>query len=467
MDRVGVLVVSKCLSAAAIVDAISRSEKYRPEFFVVEKQRNPFNVRRAKVHVVVPDLAVADVVKAAGKFKERIAFGLTDTEDFVVAGGRDVLERETGIPMICVSKEYALEGSKAAQRRLFDKTFRGANPRYRIFDQKDYPGTQQAVTDFRKAISELGPAVIKPDAPARGAGVGVWGSDFSTDREAAQFFLNAFAKGSVVVEEKVEGEESSFHAFSDGRHFVPAPMSRDYKRSLDGNRGPLTGGMGSYRGPRAHLPFVRESDWSGLVQAEERAFRLWKGRGSNPGLRGIVLYDAIMHTGGGFKVLERNSRGGNTELINLLTTITDDFVDVCYRMLDGALKGIKFGRTASVVTCAVPASYGTGTPAPGMDEAIDLSGAYGLSERSGGSIRILPMDVRIERGRCLMGRSRSVAVVGLGSTLEEARRASLRGAGSLVGPVRWRKDIASSSDLRSSRDHLRSLRRVAHTVASA
>lgn len=140
MDRVGVLVVSKCLSAAAIVDAISRSEKYRPEFFVVEKQRNPFNVRRAKVHVVVPDLAVADVVKAAGKFKERIAFGLTDTEDFVVAGGRDVLERETGIPMICVSKEYALEGSKAAQRRLFDKTFRGANPRYRIFDQKDYPG---------------------------------------------------------------------------------------------------------------------------------------------------------------------------------------------------------------------------------------------------------------------------------------------------------------------------------------
>ncbi|MGD1054781.1 MAG: hypothetical protein ABR867_01705 [Nitrososphaerales archaeon] len=459
MDKVGVLVVSKCLSAAAIVDAISRSEKYRPEFFIIEKQRNPFNVQRAKVHVVVPDLAVADVVRAAGKYRDKVTFGLTDTEDFVVAGGRDALERETGIPMICVSKEYALEGSKAKQRRLFDRIFRGANPKYRVFDQKDYSGTQAAMADFRKAVGELGPSVIKPDAPARGAGVGVWGSDFSTDNEAAQFFLNALAKGSVVVEEKVEGEESSFHAFSDGRHFVPAPMCRDYKRSLDGNRGPLTGGMGSYRGPDAHLPFVTKSDWSRLVQTEERAFRLWKGRGSNPGLRGIVLYDAIMHTGEGFKVLERNSRGGNTEFINLLTTITDDFVDVCYRILDGALKSIKFARTASVVTCAVPASYGTVTPAPSADEPIDLSGAYGLSERSRGRVRIFPMDVRIEGGECLVGRSRSVAVVGLGPTLEGARRASLRGAESLAGPVRWRKDIASSSDLRRSRDHLRSLRR--------
>jgi phosphoribosylamine--glycine ligase len=460
MDRVGVLIVSKCLSAAAIVDAISRSEKYRPEFFVVEKQRNPFNAQRAKVHTVVPDLAVADVVKTARKFRDRVAFGLTDTEDFVVGGGRDALERETGIPMVCVSKEYAIEGSKAAQRRLFDRIFKGANPRYRVFDPKDYPGTQAAVADFRRAASELGPVVIKPDAPARGAGVGVWGSDFSTDEEAAEFFLNALAKGSVVVEEKVEGEESSFHAFSDGRHFVPAPMSRDYKRSFDGNRGPLTGGMGSYRGPDAHLPFIRESDWSRLVRAEERAFRLWKGRGSNPGLRGIVLYDAIMHTGGDFKVLERNSRGGNTEFINLLTTITDDFVDVCYCMLDGSLKGIRFGRTASVVTCAVSASYGIAAPPPAADEAIELSGAYGLSERSRGRVRVFPMDVRIEGGKCLLGRSRSVAVVGLGSTLEGARRASLHGAESLAGPVRWRKDIASSSDLGRSRDHLRSLRRI-------
>ncbi len=48
-----------------------------------------------------------------------------------------------------------------------------------------------------------------------------------------------------------------------------------------------------------------------------------------------------MHTGDGFKVLERNSRGGNTEQISVLSTIEDDFVDVCFRMLEGSLKGHK------------------------------------------------------------------------------------------------------------------------------
>jgi phosphoribosylamine--glycine ligase len=442
-----------------MIDAIAKSDKYRPEFFIIEKQRNPFNAKRAKVHLVVPDLGVKEVVKAASRFKGKVSFGLTDTEDFVVAGGRDALESETGIPMICVSRKYAVEGSKAAQRRLFDRIFKGANPRYRTFDPRLSREMASVMKEFRGTVRDLGRVVIKPDAPARGAGVGVWGSDFHTPEEAAEFFTQTLEKGSVVVEEQIEGEESSFHAFSDGRHFVPTPMTRDYKRGLDGNRGPLTGGMGSYRGADERLPFIREADWAQLVEAEERAFRVWKGRGSNPGLKGIVLYDAIMHTGRGFKVLERNSRGGNTELVNLLTTMADDFVDVCYRVLDGSLRGVRFGRTASVVTCAVPLSYGTNAGASVEGSKIDLTDAYAMSERSGGKLRVYPMDVSEDRGVCRVGRSRSVAVVGVGSSLEAARLTSLRGVERLVGPVRWRKDIASLSDLGRSTDHLVNLAR--------
>ncbi|MBI3840788.1 MAG: hypothetical protein HY297_02355, partial [Thaumarchaeota archaeon] len=337
MDKVGILVVSKCLSSAAIIDTFSRSQKHVPEFYVIEKQPNPFNVARAKVHRVVPDLNLADVVRTARKFRNRVSFGVTDTEDFVTSGGRDALEKEAGIQMLCVSKKFAVERSKAEQRLLFDRIFTGANPRYRIFDPGRYHSESEALADFRRAASDLGEVVVKPDAPARGAGVGVWGKDFRSDREMSAFFLNALSKGKVVLEERVEGEESSFHAFSDGRHFVPAPLSRDYKRSLDGNRGKLTGGMGSYRDSSRGLPFLRREDWERLAKAEEAAFRKWKGRGSDPGLRGIVLYDAIMHTGRGFKVLERNSRGGNTEVINILTTIADDFIEVCHRILDGSL----------------------------------------------------------------------------------------------------------------------------------
>jgi phosphoribosylamine--glycine ligase len=170
-------------------------------------------------------------VRFTAKHKDRIAFGLTDTEDFVTAGGRDVVEKETSVPMICVTKNYAVERSKADQRSIFDEIFDGANPRYKIFDPGGYQGEGDAVADFKRFAKEVDGVVIKPDAPARGAGVGVWGNDFKTEAEMLDFFHNTYSKGRVVVEEKIEGEESSFHALSDGRHLLVAPLSRDYKRA--------------------------------------------------------------------------------------------------------------------------------------------------------------------------------------------------------------------------------------------
>ena len=464
MDKVGILVVSKCLSSAAIIDTFARSESYAPEFYVAERQVNPLNFRRAKVHTVIPDLDVGEIAKFAGRHKKRIAFGLTDTEDFVTAGGRDVVERETGIPMLCVTKEFAVEASKADQRLLFEKICPKANPRYKVFDPSEYPDEAAAVADLKSLSGELGGGfVIKPDAPARGAGVGVWGRDFRTEAEAVEFFRNVYSKGRVVVEERIEGEESSFHAFSDGRHFVAAPLTRDYKRALDGDKGRLTGGMGSYRGPKEVLPFLPPSEWEEVVRLEQAAFEKWKGRGSNPGLRGIVLYDALMHTRGGFKILERNSRGGNTEQMCLLTTMLDDYVDVCYRMVDGTLKGIRFSNKASVVTCAVPLGYGTGSSQASGDEAVNLDRAFALEKRHGGDLRIFPMDLRLDEasGKTLMGTSRSVAVAGVSPSLEDAHEISVQGANALGRQFRYREEVGSAADIARSRDHLRAVRKAA------
>ena len=459
MERIGILVVSKCLSAAAIVDALARSENYAPQFYIVEKQLNPFNAQRASVHRVVPNLDLEEVVKFAGRYRGKISFALTDTEDFITAGGRDALEEETGIPAVCVSRKYAVESSKADQRLLFDRLFDGANPRFRVFDARDYADAAAAVSDFERFAAQLGEPVIKPDAPARGAGVGVWGSDFRTGPEMVAFFRNVHSKGRAVVEERLDGEESSFHAFSDGSHFVVAPQTRDYKRAFDGGAGRLTGGMGSYRAAQNSLPFLRPSEWESVVDAERLAFRRWKGRGSNPGLRGIVVYDALMHTGDGFKVLERNSRGGNTEQINILTTMQDDFIEVCLRMIDGRLRTIKFSKQASVVTCVVPEEYGTGMASPKQNRFVDLSAAYRLQESYGDRLRVYPMDLRLEgSGATLMGSSRSVAIVGVAPSIEEAREVSMLGAEAVRGPVRIRKDIASASDLQKSIDHMAALR---------
>jgi len=462
LDKVGILVVSKCLSSAAIIDTFARSERYAPEFFVAERQVNPLNFKRAKAHAVIPDLDVGKIAKFAGRHKKDIAFGLTDTEDFVTAGGRDVVERETGIPMLCVNKEFAIEASKADQRLLFEEICPKGNPRYKVFDPSKYQDGAKAVSDLRRFSRELTDGfVIKPDAPARGAGVGVWGKDFKTEEEAMEFFRNVYSKGRVVVEERIEGEESSFHAFSDGRHFVAAPLTRDYKRALDGDRGRLTGGMGSYRGPKEVLPFLPSSEWGQVMRLEQAAFEKWKGRGSNPGLRGIVLYDALMHTRGGFKILERNSRGGNTEQMCLLTTMLDDYIDVCFRMVDGSLKGIRFSSKASVVTCAVPLGYGTGGAKSSGEEAVNLDRAVALEKKHDGDLRIFLMDLRLDvaAGRTLMGTSRSVAVSGVASSIEEAHEISVQGVKALGDQFRHRDDVGSSADIARSREHLRAIRK--------
>jgi phosphoribosylamine---glycine ligase len=484
LDKVGILIVSKCLSAAAIIDTFARSERYRPEFYVVEKQVNPFNFERAKVHSVVPDLNLAEVARFASAHSKDISFGLTDTEDFVTAGGRDLLEKEAKVPMLCVSKEFAIERSKADQRILFERICPKANPRYKVFDPAEYADTGAAVADLRRFSKELADVrfAIKPDAPARGAGVGVWGKDFRTEDEAVDFFRNVYSKGRVVVEERIEGQESSFHAFSDGRHFIPAPLTRDYKRALDGEGGKLTGGMGSYRGTGHALPFLRSSEWESVLSFEKEAFERWKGRGSNPGLRGIVVYDALMHTRRGFKILERNCRGGNTEQVCFLTTMLDDYVDVCYRMVEGNLKGIRFSNKASVVTCAVPLGYGLPPASPSAApaslptalvagageggekrETVDLDGAFALEEELGSDLRILPMDLTFEggaggRGKVLMGSSRSVAVAGIGASVEEARVRSLEGIAALGKGFRHRDDVGSAADISRSREHLRRIR---------
>ena len=216
--------------------------------------------------------------------------------------------------------------------------------------------------------------------------------------------------------------------------------------------------MGSYRDETEHLPFITDAEWAVVKSSEEVAFRKWKGKGSEPGLRGIIAYDALMHTGFGFRILERNSRGGNTESINLFATLEDDPIEVCFRMIDGTLRGLRFKRKASVVTCVVPRQYGSpkNSKVPGGE--IELNRAFALQKEHDDNLRVFPMDVRIENGRTVYGSSRSVAVVGIGENVEEARDFSLMGVRQVRGKLRHRKDIAAASDILRSCKHMNVLR---------
>ena len=193
MDRVGILIISKRLSAAAMIGAFRRSSKYSPEFYVAERQPNPYNLESATIHQVIPDLDVLEVAAFARKHKRKISFGLTDTEDFITAGGRDVVEHESGVPMLCVDRRHAVERSKADQRLLFDDVFKGANPRFAVFDPKEYRTDAAAVAQFKRFVSEVREPVIKPDVPGAGRSRRR-GRDFGTEKEMVAFFRNVYAR---------------------------------------------------------------------------------------------------------------------------------------------------------------------------------------------------------------------------------------------------------------------------------
>ena len=145
-------------------------------------------------------------------------------------------------------------------------------------------------------------------------------------------------------------------------------------------------------------------------------------------------------------------------VINLFTTLEDDLTDVCYRMIEGALRGLRFRKQASVVTCVVPKLYGVPESSRSSDGEIELTSAYALQKEHDRNIRVFPMDVRVEDGKTIHGTSRCVAVVGIGNNMNEARGHSLRAVRRIRGELRHRMDIASEADIFRSCGHMKELR---------
>src|SRR4030067_3579911 len=128
-----------------------------------------------------------------------------------------------------------------------------------------------------------------------------------------------------------------------------------------------------------------------------------------------------MHTRGGPKILENNSRPGDPEIITILPVLKDDFVDVCFRMIDGSLSRVKVQKFATVLTYKVPPSYGGYNevfPAKvnraEVDTPVDLSAAYALTRRYGDRIRVYPGAMELRNNGVYALKSRVVGILGVG-----------------------------------------------------
>ncbi len=461
MGKLKVGVVSYGSRGAAVADAFYRSPQ-KPEVYIFSKQANPMNfdiALRTGGKQVVGDLG--DVEALAGFFEEAdVDFVFPGPEKPIIAGLNNRLRGK--IPVLCPGTEYALEASKVDQRKWLEDSYPEANPWFRVFRRGKYYDKE-----VKAWLEECNCQVaIKPDTPTAGKGVGVAEDHFEPTVDGAFAYFKEVVRDSenVIIESRVDGEESSFMAFSDGAHLLAMPDVRDYKRAFTGDKGPNTGGMGSYCDARPWLPFMTRDERKEERHITEGLFEEMKhGRMVRLDERctGIPFYMAFMHTGRGSKVLEVNSRGGDPELMNVLSLMESDFVELCQDMVRGELDpdSLVFRPQASVVTYLVPPAYGGRNPNNPPVMEVDLMAAMRLVLESPDKYRLYPGDMARQDGKTYALKSRAVACVGVGDDIASARERSLQLVDAVGTEHLWyRDDIASPEHIGRSKKHMEDLR---------
>ena len=217
------------------------------------------------------------------------------------------------------------------------------------------------------------PAVLKADGLAAGKGVIICAAEAEA-REAVEVFFveRRFGATEVVLEEFLEGEELSLLALCDGEHVVPLAPAQDYKRIFDGDRGPNTGGMGSY----SPVPGFDAVAVERIADAVHRPIvELMRRRGTP--FHG-VLYAGLMIGSGGPRVLEFNTRFGDPETQAVLPRLESDLLELFSAARQpGGLAGVRaefsqeWAVTLVLASAGYPASSSKGDVITGLDRVPD------------------------------------------------------------------------------------------------
>ena len=369
------------------------------------------------------------------------------SEEPLANGIVDALNK-LGIPCVGPTQKLAqLEASKSFTRDLLFKHGIPGNPEYRVFKSYDeLPSYLAGRRDY----------VIKPDGLTGGKGVWVYGDHFTTSKEALDYCKELFGHNhrAVVIEEKLDGEEFSFQSFFDGRNIAHMIPVQDHKRAVDDDTGPNTGGMGSYSCADHLLPFLTKRDIEDAGRINDAVGKALFKEASEE-YKGI-LYGGFMLTKNGLRVIEYNSRFGDPEVMNILSLLETDFLDICEAIVDGTLDkiSVKFRNQASVCKYLVPEGYPGKGPAVGT--AIDVQSLLASPELNH-DLRLYYAAVNDDDGVIRLTDSRSVAVVGIGDTLDEAEAIAERAASSVKGKVFHRRDIGTAKLIQKRTDHMKRL----------
>ena len=318
-----------------------------------------------------------------------------------------------------------IEGSKSFAKDLMKK-YGIPTARYEVFT---------AAEPARAYIRQEGaPIVVKADGLAAGKGVIV----AMTEQEALDAvdaimedhsFGDAGAR--VVIEEFMEGEEASLLAFTDGTTIRPMISAQDHKRAYDGDRGPNTGGMGTYAPAPVMTPEMTERAVEEILKPTIAAMAM-EGRT----YRGC-LYLGLMVTADGPKVVEFNARFGDPETQVVLPLLDSDLVAIMCACADGTLADVPIRWKDGAAVCVVLASGGY----PGHYEKGQE--IHGLADAEAMGALVFHAGTAMKDGKLVTNGGRVLGVVGRGADISSAVDAAYAAATKIsFKDAYYRKDIA-------------------------
>ncbi len=430
---INILLVGSGAREVAIARKIKESS-IESSLFCVASSTNPQIKKLSSAYFEQSLGDVCSVVAVAKKVSVGIA--IIGPENPLELGLVDALEKE-GVACVGPRKAVAkIETSKAFARNILDSCAPEKNPKRKVFSSLD--GCEDFLKHLKKGY------VVKYDGLMGGKGVKISGEHLHSTNDALLYADSIVGLGgSFLVEEKLLGEEFSLMSFCDGEHCSHMPVVQDHKRAFEGDVGPNTGGMGTYSFGNHSLPFLSEKNVLDAQKTNERvALELEKQTGQK--FRG-VLYGGFMLTESGVKVIEYNARLGDPEAMNVLAVLETDFIKICQSIVGGTLADLEvsFSKKATVCKYVVPEGYPE-NPAKNFEVFCNPEN------------KSLYLAAVQERGGDIFATgSRTAAFVGTNKDIVVAESLAEVGVSEIGGNLFHRKDIGTSSLIKSRINHMK------------
>lgn len=348
------------------------------------------------------------------------------------------------IPVIGPRQKLArIESSKSYARKLMDEHNIPGNPMAKSFKTLD------GIESF---LHELGEDnyVIKADGLMGGKGVKLAGEHLKSYQEALDWCADIIAQDhSILIEEKLIGQEFSLICFCDGIRAVPMPIIQDHKRAYVNDQGPNTGGMGSYSDVNHSLPFLTSDEVAEALEINQAMLKAVMQREGLPYIG--FLYGSFMATKKGIYVIEFNARLGDPEALNVLSLLESDFLDICQAMVQGRLNrlNIEFAHKATVCKYVVPKGY---PDHPVKNIPIDVS-----EIKDDGHLFFAAVDLQAD-GQLLATGSRVAAYVGIADNLTVAEQIAESNIQLIKGDIFHREDIGTEKLIAARIEEMNALR---------